>query len=363
MNKQTIITCLRGFAIPVLALVAVAGQAQTFTPVVNDTIDFVIEGTVCEGADTVYLDERPYREAEEYPVRDGRFRIMTRQPLYKFLQIEDGKDGWMQLIVDSVPTHVVVDFRTNTVVEGSPLNRRFNHYKLVEDSLEREMELHEKDEDRTISESLEQQGREVIWKAIVENFDNVIPVYYLSINGQAATLSPERLAECMKEEYAFARHPEMKMVWKFYWAMQKRLPGQDYHDLALPDTAGTVHRLSDYVGHHRYVLLDFWASWCGPCIGSMPMMKEIYHAYADRGLQIIGLSLDSNRDAWRAAIRRLELPWLQLSDLKRWESVASDIYGVRAIPEIVLIAPDGKIVATGLRDEELKAKLAETFGE
>lgn len=93
------------------------------------------------------------------------------------------------------------------------------------------------------------------------------------------------------------------------------------------------------------------------------MMKEIYHAYADRGLQIIGLSLDSNRDAWRAAIRRLELPWLQLSDLKRWESVASDIYGVRAIPEIVLIAPDGKIVATGLRDEELKAKLAETFGE
>ena len=76
---------------------------------------------------------------------------------------------------------------------------------------------------------------------------------------------------------------------------------------------------------------------------------------------MIGISFDSKRDAWLNAIRRLELPWVHLSDLKGWKSIASDTYGVRAIPETVIIDPNGKIVSTGLRDKDLKAKLAEIF--
>ncbi|MBR3858158.1 MAG: TlpA family protein disulfide reductase [Bacteroidaceae bacterium] len=269
----------------------------------------------------------------------------------------------MQIIVDSMPARIVVDFRTNKVIEGSPLNKRFNHYRLAMDSIEREMEQHEEDEDRTIYDSLEQKWRDAVWQSIVENFDNVIPVYGLSLNGQAVMLASEKLTECMNEEYAFAHHPDMEKVWKYYWGMQKRLPGQDYHELELPDTTGTAHRLSEYVGQGNYVLLDFWASWCGPCMGSMPMMKEIHNSYASKGLKIIGISFDSERDKWLSAIKRLELPWLQLSDLKGWESAGSDIYGVRAIPEIVLIDPKGKIIATSLCEEELKAKLKEIFGE
>ncbi|MBR6129327.1 MAG: redoxin domain-containing protein [Bacteroidaceae bacterium] len=363
MNKQNIITA-------VLAIVALAGckqetkgQEHVFVPVVNDTIDFVIEGTASEGADTIYLDERPYVGYKEYPVENGKFRIVARQPLHKFLQIEDGENGYMQIIVDSMPARIVVDFRTNKVIEGSPLNKRFNHYRLAMDSIEREMEQHEEDEDRTIYDSLEQKWRDAVWQSIVENFDNVIPVYGLSLNGQAVMLASEKLTECMNEEYAFAHHPDMEKVWKYYWGMQKRLPGQDYHELELPDTTGTAHRLSEYVGQGNYVLLDFWASWCGPCMGSMPMMKEIHNSYASKGLKIIGISFDSERDKWLSAIKRLELPWLQLSDLKGWESAGSDIYGVRAIPEIVLIDPKGKIIATSLCEEELKAKLKEIFGE
>lgn len=354
MNKQPIITIL-------LALVTVTGQAQTFIPVVEDSIDFVIEGTVSEGADSVCMNERPYTGPLWFPVHNKHFRIAVRQPLHKFLQIEDGRDGWMQIIVDNQPSHIVVDFRTNTVVEGSPLNKRFNHYKLIEDSIEKEMELHEEDDDRTVYNSLEQRLHDAKWKSIIENTDNVIPVYNLALNGQFCMITPERLTECMKEEYAFAHHSEMKRVWKFYWAMQKRLPGQDYHELELPDTTGTIHRLSRYVGQGHYVLLDFWASWCSPCIGSMPLMKEIHKAYADRGLQIIGLSFDNTREAWLSAINRYELPWLQLSDLKGWDSVTSEVYGIQAIPETVLIAPDGKIVSTGLRDEQLKSKLEDIF--
>ena len=363
MNKKTIITAF-------LALVVLAGckqetkeQEHVFTPVVHDTIDFVIEGTASEGADTIYLDERPYVDYKMYPVENGHFRIVARQPLHKFLQIEDGEYGYMQIIVDSVPAHITVDFHTNKVIEGSPLNKRFNHYRLMMDSIERKMEQHEEDEDRTIYDSLDQKYKDVEWKSVIENLDNVIPVYVLSLNGQFCMIPPERLAECMKEEYAFTHHPDMECVWKYYWAMQKRQPGQDYHDIELSDTTGTVHRLSEYVGHGKYVLLDFWASWCGPCIGSMPMMKDIHNAYASRGLQIIGISFDSERDKWLSAIKHHELPWLHLSDLKGWESAGSDVYGVRAIPETVLITPDGKIIATGLREEELKAKLAEIFND
>ena len=129
----------------------------------------------------------------------------------------------------------------------------------------------------------------------------------------------------------------------------------------MDDLDGNRVRLSDFVGKGKYVVVDFWASWCAPCVGSMPMMKKLYDTYAGRGLQIIGISLDRTREAWLSAIRRLDLPWIHLSDVKGWESIASEIYGVNAIPEIVLIDPDGKIIATGLREQELEAKLDEIF--
>ena len=176
MNKKFIITAL-------LALIAFAGRSQVFTPVKNDSIDFVIEGTA-SGADTILLKERPYTQSRKYPVRNGRFRISIRQPLHKFLQIEDGKGGWMVLIVDNQPARAVIDFRTNRVVKGSPLNQRFNRYRLALDTIETELMEHEEDADRTVADSLERQVRQIVWKTITENLDNVIPVYYLSLLGR-----------------------------------------------------------------------------------------------------------------------------------------------------------------------------------
>ena len=92
-------------------------------------------------------------------------------------------------------------------------------------------------------------------------------------------------------------------------------------------------------------------------------MKELYKTYADRGLQIIGISFDDNRDKWVSAIQRLQLPWPQLSDLKGWDSAGSAAYGVRSIPETVLIDPNGRIISSGLESQKLKAKLAEVFDE
>lgn len=356
---------MKNILLALFSFVASVGQAQenVFRPFTVDTVDFVIEGTASEGADSVCLEERPYKQPQLFPVHNGRFRIVTRQPMYKFLQIEDKYDGFATVIVDDRPARVEVDFRTNKVVEGSPLNKRFNQYTLVEEGIEKEMELHENDADLCIYDSLERRLGEVGWKSVIENLDNVIPVYFLALNGQYCMISPEQLSECMGREYAFTHHPDMKRVWQFYREMQKRLPGQDFHDIELPDTVGNVRRLSEYIGRGRYVLLDFWASWCGPCLGSMSMMKKFAATYAGRGLQIIGISLDSDRGAWLSAIRRLNLPWVQLSDIKGWDSIGASVYGVCAIPETVIIDPNGKIVSTGLRGVDLENKLVEIFGK
>ena len=130
-------------------------------------------------------------------------------------------------------------------------------------------------------------------------------------------------------------------------------------DIQLPDTNGKMRKLSDYVGKGKYVLIDFWASWCGPCRREMPNVKKLYDAYKSKGFDIVGLSLDQDKAAWLAAIKKLDLPWHHLSDLKYWDSLAASTYGINSIPATLLIGPDGKVIASGLDAEGVAKKLDE----
>ena len=137
--------------------------------------------------------------------------------------------------------------------------------------------------------------------------------------------------------------------------------GKSFLDLeeAAPD--GTMHKLSEYVGKGNWVLVDFWASWCGPCRGEMPNVVATYNQYHDKGFEIVGLSFDKDKDAWVKAIKDWEMPWIHLSDLKYWETVAAGVYSITGIPDNILVDPEGIIVARGLRGDSLEAKLAEIF--
>ena len=122
---------------------------------------------------------------------------------------------------------------------------------------------------------------------------------------------------------------------------------------------GTDVKLSDYVGKGKYILLDHWASWCGPCKAEMPNVVAAYKKYHDKGFEIVGISFDKEKEPWVKAITDWEMPWIHLSDLKYWNNAAAEAYSVNAIPDNLLIDPNGIIVARGLRGSKLEDKLAE----
>ena len=130
-------------------------------------------------------------------------------------------------------------------------------------------------------------------------------------------------------------------------------------EIALPDTSGNIIRLSSLRG--KIVLIDFWASWCGPCRRESPNMVKLYETYHNQGFEIFGVSLDQSRTNWLSAIESDGLSWIHVSDLKRWQCQAGIDYGIRSIPSTVLIDKEGRIIAKDLRGEALAAKVKEVI--
>ena len=341
-------------------------------------VKYAVNGTFAENGKTVYLlDQLTDKAIDSTVVADGKFSFTGTAAQDALLAVQAKKKNWMtQFFNDGTP--VIINLNDSTL-KGSPLNERLTKLVVEMDLPRRQMNkktanMNQADikahQDELMDEINNMISAELAFanKVFKEERNSLIPVafsgYYFLDQGV------EAYDELVKEGVAFANHPYLKYTRDEVEAALKpkdspkmAFIGQQYTDLEMADPDGKMHKISELVGKGKYVLVDFWASWCGPCRAEMPNVLEAYNKFHAKGFEVIGVSFDQKKEAWVKAVEQLQMPWLQISDLKGWQCAAAPIYKIDGIPDNILIDPQGKIIDRGLRGKALHTRLQHLLGE
>ena len=348
---------------------------------------FQLKGTLSDSkAETLYLEK--LGSAKQVIIdsvildENGNFEFTNYTPKIGFYRIKTNDKNFAMLVLDSADkvtiTGSVKDLGNTFKVEGSPETTIFIEYNNLSksrdiklDSLNKAfqllMETNKMDSKRMDSLSA---IFETPYNSII-NQSNILMVDKISKNTNMYSsimaiqaLDPDKYSDLYKSLDAglSKKFPNDKNVIMFHEVVERMLStnvGQFAPEISLPTPNGKEIALSSLKG--KLVLIDFWASWCGPCRKEMPNVVKIYSKFKNKGFEIYGVSLDQDKEKWMEAITKDGINWPQVSDLKYWDNVAAKIYNVQGIPYTVLIDKDGKIIAKNLRGQELEKKIAEVL--
>ncbi len=210
------------------------------------------------------------------------------------------------------------------------------------------------------SELMKKRNRDIQVKLATQFADQVYAAYLL--NGSLKNMLSLDQLKAMRNRLApeLNTHPYTRELDE-YLRLSDFGVGCTMPDISCPDAQGKPISLKDFRG--KYVLIDFWASWCGPCIREMPHVVELYKECKGKNFEIWGISLDSKKEAWEAMVKKQGMKWPQGCDFKAWYSPAAKACGVRSVPSTLLVSPEGKVVAINLRGEQLIEKVKEVLGK